>query len=130
MVLTLSFYALLTTYRLKGRTLFALVEKGDAITLHFDLFHCDDPVRNRDGTEYRLDVTIKRENFRMHNDGEEPLRDNFSADVLDAEIVGDELRLVADGTFYGSKKQHIIEIVLIGNRVELCEYSPAPVKHT
>src|SRR5690606_2219092 len=95
----LSFSEMLRTYRLKGRTLLALLQKGDDITLRFDLYHCDDPDRCEDGIEYLLDVAVSREQFRILDGAGECLHEKFSADLLAAEISGNELRLVADCTF-------------------------------
>lgn len=120
----LSFSEMLRTYRLKGRSLLALLEKGDDITLRFDLYHCDDPDRCESGIEYLLDVSVYREQFRIVDGAGERLHEKFSADILAAEISGNEFRLIADCTFYVSKDHDVVTIALTGGKAALKEYPP------
>ncbi|TKT75806.1 hypothetical protein [Aquamicrobium sp. LC103] len=120
----MSFDEMFRAYRLEGRTLVALFEKRDVITLRFDLYHSDDPERCRDGMEYLLDVAVHREQFRIADGARERLRETFSADILRAELADDELRLVADCSFYAAKDRGVVEIALTGSVVALKEHSP------
>lgn len=121
----LSFREMLSTYRLNDRTLFALVEKKNIITLRFDLYHNDDPGRCRDEMEYLLDVAVHRKQFRIADGSAERLHEPFSADILRAERADGVLRLVADCSFYATKDRDVITIELTGDTVGLKEYPPS-----
>ncbi|PZO79269.1 MAG: hypothetical protein DI629_10085 [Mesorhizobium amorphae] len=122
------FDEILAAYWLEGRTLVAVVGAGGAVALRLDLYHCDDAKRCRDGVEYLLDIAVPGERLRVERDLVERLGDSFSADVLAAEIVGDELRLLVDYSFYGSKTQLVGQIVLSGGEADVVEHPPALVQ--
>lgn len=113
---------MLHAYRLEGRTLVALFEKGTAMTLRFDLYHCDDPERCEEGMEYLLDVAVHCKQLRIADGAAERLHEPFSADILRAEPADGVLRLVADCSFYATKDRDVITIELTGNTVRLKEY--------
>ena len=118
----MSFDEILRAYRWEGRTLVGFFEKGDVITLRFDLYHGDDPVRCEDGMEYLLDVSVHCKQFRIVDGAAARLHEPFSADILRAELAGGVLRLVADCFFYATKDRDVIMMELTGDTVGLKEY--------
>ncbi|OIS94271.1 hypothetical protein [Brucella cytisi] len=121
----MSFDEMLRAYRLEGRTLVALFETAEVMKLRFDLYNGDDPQRYKDGMVYLLDVSVRHEQFRIADGAGARLHETFSADILRAELAGDELRLVADCSFYATKDRDVITIELTGDTVELKEYPPS-----
>jgi len=121
---TLSFRELLRSYPLEGRTLIAFVEKGDAVTLRFDLYHCDDSRRCKEGMKYLFDVSSCRENIRILGGREHCMHGSFSADILTSKITDGELRLVADCSYYEPKERDLITIVFSGDEVRIKEHLP------
>ena len=121
----LNFDEILRAYQLTTRTLVAVFEKDDAITLRFDLYNNDDPIRCQEGMAYLLDVTVQRKQFRIDVGTTKLLHETFSGDILLAEPVDGVLCLVADCSFYSTKERDVIEITLTYNMVEIKEHPPA-----
>ncbi|WP_182084200.1 hypothetical protein [Aureimonas sp. ME7] len=124
----MSFLALSDGYGLEGRTLFELMASANTVTLRFDLYHCDDERRCEDGMEYLLDITVPPERFRIVDGAGERLRGDFSADILQVEIRGGEMRLLADCSFYDPPKgRDVVLLALAGGEADVTEHPPAKV---
>ncbi|WAJ31210.1 hypothetical protein [Antarcticirhabdus aurantiaca] len=126
-VQTIGFGELLDTYWIEDRTLFALFEADELVTLGFDLYHCDDPERCQHGVEYRLDVSVPRGHIQILDGSVERFRTEFCADILTAEIQQGDLHLLADCTFYPSRTNDIVGIVLSSGVARIEEHAPVPV---
>jgi hypothetical protein len=123
----LTFAEAIDAYWIRDRGLERLIESGDAVTLRFDLYHCDDDERSKDGTEYLLDVSVPRDRFALVDGDADRLRGGFSGDVLTAEIVGNTLRLVVDCSFYSPRGSDIALFELTGGEADFVEHQPTAV---
>jgi hypothetical protein len=123
----LTFSEAIDAYWIRDRGLMQLIESGDTVTLRFDLYHCDDDERSKDGTEYLLDLSVPRDRFALVDGDADRLRGHFSGDVLSAELAGGTLRMVVDCTFYAPRGSDIAIIELTGGEADFVEHPPAAV---
>lgn len=123
----LTFAEAIDVYWIRDRGLEQLIQSGDTVTLRFDLYHCDDDERSKDGTEYLLDLSVPRDRFALVDGDADLLRGRFSGDVLTAELAGDTLRMVVDCTFFDPRGRDIAIIELTGGEAAFVEHPPTAV---
>lgn len=121
MIETVSPEDLLSKYALVGRSLCGLALTAQTATIVVDLFHVDDPQRNDDAREYNLSISVDRAKFRLAEGDLTLLQDEFSGDILRADVQDNVLRILADCRFYSRKINGVVLIELLGPSVSVDE---------
>jgi hypothetical protein len=121
-VTTASLAILQDHYTLLDKGVMSISAQGaDHVIMIFSLFHCDDPVRNDEGNEYRLTVVFNMTDIRLESGSLFHSPPRYFGEVLLAEDIDGFLRLGIEWTDLESRATTWTSLILAGDPVDLIE---------
>lgn len=121
---------LLEAYDLYDRALTRVLRKDGKTSLEFDLYHCDDPDRSRDGTRYPLMVTMASGDVFMEPANLEITDDGTWGEVIEATVEDGAAKIVAMLDGAGGSVSGVATITVTGRSLTVVEEAASRSTYT